>query len=177
MGPPQRVLIVYAVLALIVLAVFVAVAASTLRPRQDYHEVVQPRGYAVRRYWFLALAVAAVAALLLTLPFLPYSRGGAEAAAGPATRVPVVARQYSFTGLPEAVPYDTPVVFVVTSADVNHGFAIYDPSGRIVGQVQAMPEYENELPITFTERGTYTVRCLEYCGINHHEMRATFEVR
>jgi cytochrome c oxidase subunit 2 len=24
---------------------------------------------------------------------------------------------------------------------------------------------------TFTEPGTYTVRCLEYCGIAHHAMR------
>ncbi|HEX7039755.1 MAG TPA: hypothetical protein VF202_06570 [Trueperaceae bacterium] len=177
MGPPQRVLIVYAVLALVVVAVFVAVAASTAGPRQDYHGVVQPRGYAVRRYWFLALVAAVVAGLALTLPFGPYSRGGAASAAGSGTRIPVVARQYSFAGLPEVVPYGTPVVFVVTSADVNHGFAIYDPRGRLVGQVQAMPEYDNELPVTFTERGRYTVRCLEYCGINHHDMRATFEVR
>lgn len=176
MSPPERVIITYAVLSLIVLAVFGVVVASTLGPRRDYSEV-QPRGYTIRRFWFLILIAAAAAGLALTLPFLPYTRVEAAAAAGPETRILVVARQYTFAGLPEVVPFGTPVVFVVTSADVNHGFAIYNPRNELVAQVQAMPEYNNELDITFTERGKYTVRCLEYCGINHHDMRASFEVR
>ena len=39
-----------------------------------------------------------------------------------------------------------------------------------MGQVQAMPGYDNLLHITFTHRGLYKVLCLEYCGINHHTM-------
>ncbi len=176
MSPPDRVIITYAVLSLIVLAIFGFVAASTLGPKRDYAKV-QPRGYAIRRLWFVLLIAAAAAGLALTLPFIPYSRGEAATANGPETLIPVVARQYSFAGLPEVVPYGTPVVFVVTAADVNHGFAIYNPRNELVGQVQAMPEYTNELAVTFNERGRYTVRCLEYCGINHHDMKASFEVR
>ena len=70
----------------------------------------------------------------------------------------------------------TPVEFRVTSSDVNHGFAIYAPDGRIATQTQAMPGYTNKLVHTFTEPGTYTVMCLEYCGIGHAPMTATLTV-
>lgn len=68
------------------------------------------------------------------------------------------------------------VEFRVTSADVNHGFAIYGPDGRIVAQTQAMPGYTNKILYTFHQPGTYTVRCLEYCGIAHTRMTATIHV-
>jgi cytochrome c oxidase subunit 2 len=29
---------------------------------------------------------------------------------------------------------------------------------------------------TFDQPGTYTVQCLEYCGLGHAPMKATFEV-
>jgi len=71
---------------------------------------------------------------------------------------------------------DTPIEFQVTSADVNHGFAIYGPDGRILIQTQAMPGYTNELLYTFDEPGAYTVRCLEYCGLAHHAMSVVLNV-
>ena len=37
--------------------------------------------------------------------------------------------------------------FDVTSVDVNHGFGVYDPNGRLIGSVQAMPGYTNELEL------------------------------
>ncbi len=37
------------------------------------------------------------------------------------------------------------VEFRVTSLDVNHGMAIFDPDGKLVGQTQAMPGYVNRL--------------------------------
>ena len=66
--------------------------------------------------------------------------------------------------------------FNVTSLDVNHGFAIYDPNDRIVTQAQAMPGFTNRLLYTFKEPGKYRVMCLEYCGLAHHAMVAEFEV-
>ena len=64
----------------------------------------------------------------------------------------------------------------ITAEDVNHGFAIYDPSMRIIAQAQAMPGYVNVLRHTFSEPGTYKILCLEYCGLSHHEMAAEFTV-
>lgn len=59
---------------------------------------------------------------------------------------------------------------------MNHGFGVYAPDGRIVTQTQAMPGYTNRLVHTFEEPGIYTVQCIEYCGVGHGPMRATFEV-
>ena len=63
-----------------------------------------------------------------------------------------------------------PVEFRVTSADVNHGFGVYDATGVLVAQTQAMPGYVNRLTHVFETPGTYQVLCLEYCGLVHHNM-------
>ena len=65
--------------------------------------------------------------------------------------------------------------FDVTSIDVNHGFGLYDPHGHLIGSVQAMPGYHNELDLTMSE-GVYRIRCLEFCGLNHSPMETTFAV-
>lgn len=166
---------------LYVLEVFLIVAAAAIGimvvlavygSRQPLaQEVVSSRGYAIRRYWFGTVLAAAIAVFVFTIPHFPY---GSAKTVG--RHYAVVAQQYGFT-LPAGVPVNEPVVFDVTSRDVNHGFAIYDPAGRLVGQVQAMPDYVNHLPFVFRVRGHYTVRCLEYCGIAHAAMQGGFEVR
>ncbi len=168
-----RILISYSILALGIIAIFIVVALKSRGPAVA-QAAVQVPGYAIRRWWFFVLLAFLLAAFAVSLPFFPY--GGAQAA-GEATHFPVIARQYTFGNLPQTVPLGQPIVFDVTAADVTHGFAIYDPQERIIGQVQAMPGYVNELPMTFTEPGQYTVRCLEYCGLGHPLMQGSFEVR
>lgn len=90
--------------------------------------------------------------------------------------VDVVGRQWSWQITPSTLRAGSPVEFRVTSADVNHGFAIYAPDGRIVTQTQAMPGYTNKLLFTFGQPGTYTVQCLEYCGLGHAPMHALIQV-
>ena len=68
------------------------------------------------------------------------------------------------------------VEFRVTTLDVNHGFSLYAPDGHLVAQTQAMPGYVNRLRVTFDQPGTYTVLCLEFCGMSHHRMRGVVEV-
>ncbi len=141
---------------------------------------------------FLAasLLIFLVFALALTLPRMPYP---AEAAA-PDRIVHVTGKQYAFALSPtpiaglEAweegtypttveVPAPSTVEFRVTSLDVNHGFSLYAPDGELVAQTQAMPGYVNRLRVRFERPGTYTVLCLEYCGLGHHRMRGVVEVR
>jgi cytochrome c oxidase subunit 2 len=136
-------------------------------------EVVVSQGYAIRRYWFWLVLLVAVATFGLTIPYFPYPYAQA---ANNALHLKVVAQQYSFS-VSAVVPLNRPVVFDVTSSDVNHGFGIYAPDGRIFSQVQAMPDYVNHLPLTFTVPGHYTIRCLEYCGIGHAAMQGGFDVR
>jgi len=40
-----------------------------------------------------------------------------------------------------------------------------------------MPGYVNRLRVHFERAGTYTVLCLEYCGMGHHRMRGVVDVK
>ncbi len=162
--------IVFAVLAACLATVFTVVALHS-RPEVATGRV-QEIAYWIRRRWLaflVALMVVVVGAALLTQP---YARGsGADR-----TRVAVTGGQFYWTIRPAEIPAGAPLRFEVTAADVNHGFGIYDPGGRLVGSVQAMPDYTNTLDITLDEPGRYQVRCLEFCGIAHHRMDGSFTV-
>jgi len=171
-GEPQVAIgIAFLLLALLIAAVFVIVALQTVRDVP--FERVQGVGYWLRKRWLAFLCALLVVVVGLTLLDLPYaSGGGAER-----TLVEVAGVQFAWAMSGTQVPLDRPVRFEVTSRDVNHGFAIYDPDGHMIGSVQAMPGYTNELDLTFHQRGVYTVRCFELCGLNHHLMETTFTVR
>jgi cytochrome c oxidase subunit 2 len=172
MGNGGLIFAIFAVLA--VLAIAIMVFLGTYRPNDPLpQEAVVSRGYALRRYWFWIVLIVAIAAFGTTIPFFPYPHARASTEA---QHVAVVAQQYGFS-LPAVVPLDQPVIFDVTSKDVNHGFGIYGPNNEIVSQVQAMPGYVNHLPVTFRLPGHYTIRCLEYCGIAHAAMQGGFDVR
>ncbi len=161
----------FLIAAAVILLVMAAIAKSTHEP-SIAQTIVQPRGYRLRRGWLWALAAVAVVAFAISLPSFPY--GNAATLSGP--HFAIVAMQYGFQ-TPQSVPSHTPIVFDVSSRDVNHGFGIYDPAGHLIAQVQAMPEYVNHLPITFARPGHYLVRCLEYCGIAHASMQGGFDVQ
>jgi cytochrome c oxidase subunit II len=170
-GEPQvAVGILFAVLAVGFASVFVVVAISS---RADVpYEKVQRAGYALRRGWLGLLLVAGVVVLVLTLLDLPYARGSDSKR----TLVKVTGVQFFWSVVPDRMRAGTPIRFDVTSADVNHGFGIYDPHGHLVGSVQAMPGYHNKLDLTFDTPGTYRIRCLEFCGLNHAVMEGSFTV-
>ncbi|MBV8341096.1 MAG: hypothetical protein JO173_01835 [Gammaproteobacteria bacterium] len=100
----------------------------------------------------------------------------ADAATLSPQRVDVVGEQWDWRITPAQVVAGRAVDFHVTSADVNHGFAIYDPVLRVIAQVQAMPGFDNVLRHTFEQPGTYRVMCLEYCGLVHHQMASEITV-
>lgn len=65
------------------------------------------------------------------------------------------------------------VKFVAHSIDVNHGFSILSSSRSMdspLMQMQVVPGFDNVFYYTFKNQGTYTIRCLEYCGWNHPYM-------
>jgi cytochrome c oxidase subunit II len=53
---------------------------------------------------------------------------------------------------------------------------LYDPHGHLIGSVQAMPGFSNELDLTLTDPGVYRILCFEFCGVNHSTMQSTFTV-
>jgi cytochrome c oxidase subunit 2 len=148
-------------------AVFAWVARGATR-----REVRAGAGAERLRGWLLvAAAVAFVPITGISLGALPY---GAELEG--AVAVEAVGHQWYWELSPSQVPAGRTVVFRVRSADVNHGFAVYDPQLRMLGQTQAMPGYENRLALRFERPGTYRILCLEYCGSAHHGMQAALEV-
>ena len=170
-GEPQvAVGILFAVLATLLGAIFVAVARSA---RKDLaYEEIQRVGYRVRRYWLTTLLAVGVTVIALTFFYLPYASGSRVGR----TVVKVTAGQFFWSLSPAHVRAGTRVRFDVTSVDVNHGFGLYDPHGQLIGSVQAMPGYHNELDLTLTIPGIYQIRCFELCGINHAVMFGTFTV-
>lgn len=163
------VLVVFAVLTLALFAIFYVVARQSRR--NVAAEVVTEQGYRLRRYWLAFLALALLSGLVVSAFALPYPSGS-----GPRTDVEVTGYQFNWTVTPDHVPVGSTVRFKVTSSDVNHGLGLYDPNGELVGQVQAMPTYVNTVEITLDTPGEYTINCLEYCGLKHHEMIRNFTV-
>jgi cytochrome c oxidase subunit II len=152
--------------------------ADGARQRVEDHKSIAAAAYRLRPWLFLVAAAILIATNWKTLGELPY-RAVARAhgaAAGPVQRVDAVGEQWNWIITPNHVVAGRPVDFHVTSKDVNHGFAIYDPSLEIVAQTQAMPGFDNVLRYTFDEPGTYRVLCLEYCGLMHHAMQAEITV-
>ena len=156
-------------------AVFMVVIARSTR-RVDFEGVVAG-GYRLRRAWFYLLVVAGVGITLATVP------AGLAPARAPSGDRPVdsavikaIGYQWYWELTAEEVETGQPVEFQITSADVNHGFAIYDAQMQLVAQAQSMPGYVNRLTLRFDQAGTYQILCLEYCGLAHHDMIGEFTV-
>jgi cytochrome c oxidase subunit II len=129
------------------------------------------------RVWLFGLALLVlIGTNYKTLSELPYINTLPQLPAAAVQPVQVVAQQWMWTIAPNVFKVGQTAEFQVTSKDVNHGFALYDPESRIVAEVQAMPGYTNVLRYTFTEPGIYQVLCLEYCGVAHHAMQAQIKV-
>lgn len=182
---PIHVFIVWAALALLVVLGYFYFVLTTRQPAEGeaYYQAVGR----LRAPLFVLMLLVLGTLFAFTIPRVPYPKGQI-----PAAVVHVVSKQFQFAlsnqpirteeefnramGQLVRVPQGQWVEFRVTSLDVNHGFAVYAPSNKLVGQTQAMPGYVNRLFLQLDEPGTYTVLCLEYCGPSHHIMRASFEV-
>jgi cytochrome c oxidase subunit II len=80
------------------------------------------------------------------------------------------------TGLPGqeptmVLPADRTTRLVLTSPDVIHSFFV----PRFLFKRDVIPGVTNRVDLTPEDRGTYTGRCAEFCGLDHAKM--TFTVR
>jgi cytochrome c oxidase subunit 2 len=158
----------YAVLVVAVTVIAVWFALSTRRRRELDTERAAER----EKAWLGIVAVMLAVLLGATIAFVPYG----ETAASDAQVVRVVGRQFGWQLAPARVRAGVPVQFRAESADVNHGFGVYDLHDRLMAQVQVMPGREQRLELTFDRPGRYRILCLEFCGVNHHRMVAQLEV-
>lgn len=163
-GEPQTIVaLIFVAIALVLAGTFALIARRARRdvPLEDVSKVA----YAARPYWLAFLGFLLGGIVLATLFFLPYS-----AAEKPTASVVVSGGQFYWSVSPPEVPAGTAVRFEVTSVDVNHGFGVYSPEGELLGNVQAMPGYTNDLELTLDQPGSYLLSCLEFCGVGHHKM-------
>lgn len=169
----------------------VSVVVFLFRTSSDYEDKASAKAkvYKMRDKYFFGLALTILIILITSLSMLPYPKFQKKAD----MTVSVVAMQWLWKMSPGTISADQDLIafdgkneitvsvnklidFIVTSADVNHNFAIYNSKGVLVTQVQAMPKYTNNLQYMFTEKGEYEVICLEYCGMPHAYMVAKIHV-
>lgn len=155
--------------------VFIWVATGASAAIANYGPVIDS-AYRLRVWLFAAAAIVLIGTNYKTIGELPYINTLPALPAAAVQPSQVVAQQWMWTITPNVFKVGQTAEFYVTSKDVNHGFALYDPQFRIVAETQAMPGYTNVLRYTFTEPGTYQVLCLEYCGVAHHAMQAEIKV-
>ncbi len=165
--------IAFLLMAGCLVAVFVIVARDA---REESWDGIYERAGRLRRGWFIGLLVFGIVVFAVSVTWLPYGFMRSAQLPGEATQVAVMARQFNFAVDTDCIPNDAPVEFAVQSADVTHGFAIYNEDGHLVGQVQAMPGYTNTLRMSLSEPGEYTIVCDELCGPAHAFMRGSFSV-
>jgi cytochrome c oxidase subunit 2 len=154
-------------------AVFFGIA---LDARSEPWEGVYQRAGVIRRWWFRGLLAFGVVVFAISMTWLPYQFVRSAELSGNPVAVDVQGKQFGWSLSQDCLPSDQPLQFSVTSADVTHGFAIYDENGHIVGQTQAMPGYANVLLVSLPKPGTYTIHCTELCGIGHSFMMQEFKV-
>ncbi len=168
----QIVLAVTFILIAVIALVF-AFVISRSGKREEY-EPIQKKAYRIRNIYFIVLFLFLTGALVVTIQRLPYDKP-AHAAAETYV-IKAEGSQFVWEMSSNQVKVNQLVEFQVTSADVNHGFGIYNKDMKLIAQTQAMPDYTNKLYYTFTEPGEYQILCMEYCGLAHHYMIGEFEV-
>ncbi len=125
---------------------------------------------------FFLGSVAALAVLFLaTLAWLPWNSASAVSGSDKAVQVKVSASQFVFKVEGGPIVSGKVVEFDATATDVNHSLGVYD-GDRLLFQVQMMPGYVNKYFWIFDHAGTYSLRCLEFCGSGHASMVANVEV-
>src|SRR5664279_1840053 len=161
----------YAAACAVGLAVFALVVRST---RRGAAEPDIGRLERSERAWLWFVVVGLFALLAVTIFDVPWN----AAAQSNRLEVKVTASQFAWKFEPTG-PYPTgrQVEFLLSSTDVNHDFGLYGPNGAFVLQAQAIPNTVTKVSHTFHTTGHYTVRCLEYCGVLHHQMIDGFTVR
>jgi cytochrome c oxidase subunit 2 len=65
------------------------------------------------------------------------------------------------------IPVDREVAVTLTSPDVIHSFWI----PKLAGKLDVVPNRENKMWFNATSAGTFQGQCVEFCGVNHFEMK------
>jgi cytochrome c oxidase subunit II len=172
-GTATTILVSYAIVCVLAAAFIVWIALSTRAPRAATERAHgHGRLGEFERTWFVVVIVLLAALLFATIFLTPYGRSAGK----DAQVVPIKAVQFAWLVPGKPIRAGTPVEFRLTSADVNHGFAVYNAAGTLLFMVQVMPDETQKYVYTFEQPGTYTILCLEFCGVGHGRMEGRLTV-
>jgi hypothetical protein len=125
-----------------------------------------------KRYLYLLVVVALLINAVTVSPLIPWQRWLLWSTPTPTSVFNISMCNYQIT-LPSGgikAKVGEPVKFVATSCDVTYGFGVFYKSGRMLFQIQVLPNYGNEIVWIFDESGSYTIRSTEYSGPEHSSM-------
>ena len=163
--------------------VSLALALRVIRSTNPRRTATREQVERIKRHenhYALGIVGALLILMLLSAFAIPYG----ETSDQDAQVVEVEAFQFGWQLEPNTVQAGRQVEFRMRSKDVQHGFGIYD-GAKLLAQVQVPANEpgassalgdEQRFLWTFDDPGTYEVLCLEFCGVQHHNMKATFEV-
>lgn len=161
------------------LLVFFAVLYRKLFSNPSPSDTPHKRLARLEGLWIAAAVVLFVGVNLLSIRYMPMvATAQAAKSEQPLQEVAVTARSWAFELSERNLVVGQPVRFTARSADTMHSFSVYHPDGKVLFTMQLMPGVSTPAEIihTFTEPGTYPIRCLEYCGIAHHGMQDALTV-
>jgi len=102
----------------------------------------------------------------------PFDSPGVRQVGEGGYEVVMIGRIWSFVPGEVRVPAGAEVTFLMTSADVLHGFHV--DGTRL--NVMLVPGQVTRAAYRFEEPGRYVAMCHEYCGAGHHNMFGTIVV-
>ncbi len=165
--------VLYSVATIIAVTMMLVVFRSTrvgFTVRAATRETIEKR----EGYWGVAVVALLVVTLGGTIFAIPY--GSDQSSAGVKQRVKITGRQFAWTIQPARVRVGQKTAIRLDAADVNHAMGIFDPRNRLIKQVNVAPGVSQAVTVTFDDPGRYTIRCLEFCGVDHHLMENGLEV-
>ena len=125
-----------------------------------------------KRYLYLLIVIAVLINAITISPLIPSQRWLFWSQPIPTKTFHISISDYQFN-LPAGgitIKVGEPVQFAVTSTDVTYGFGVFYKSGRMLFQIQVLPNHSNEIVWIFDEPGAYTIRSTEYSGPEHSSM-------
>jgi cytochrome c oxidase subunit 2 len=162
----------YTAATIVGLALLLFIFRST---RVGFHVRTASRETLERREGAWGVAVVAFLVVLLgaTIFSVPYF---GDARQGTGQELRITGRQFAWTVDPPRIRARIPTFVQVDAVDVNHAVGIYDADETLIKQVNVLPGVTQDFKLTFPNPGTYTLRCLEFCGVDHHLMENELKV-
>lgn len=125
-----------------------------------------------KRYLYLLIVIAILINAVTVAPIAPWQNWLFWSKPTPTKEFKISICNYEFSLPPGGilVRVGEAVKFVATSCDVTYGFGVFYKTGRMLFQIQVLPNYSNEIVWIFDEPGSYTIRSTEYSGPQHSSM-------